>query len=210
MAINQNPSLPNRHRLYCATSGGGKTQAMSANLPRKGRVLLWDTHKTFRAEQHDTISGFKRAVAAAIQRNKIFFISYTGRGTPEAFEDFCSTAWDIMDGNKETHISIDELSEVTRHGKALAHFGELLRGARKFGGVLHISANALPEVPTTVRRETMIKWAGMQQTYNDKKMLADFMSVKPEAFNDLKPLEFMVLENGRVRRQTIKYKIQPL
>jgi len=183
---------------------------MSSNLPRKGRVLLWDTHKTFRADQHDTISGFKRAVALAITGHKGFFISYTGRGTPVAFEDFCSTAWDIMDGNKETHISIDELSEVTRHGKALAHFGELLRGARKFNGVLHISANALPEVPTTVRRETLIKWAGMQQTMNDKKMLADFMSVNPLVFNDLKPLEFLVLEQGQVRKQIIKYKNPPL
>ena len=211
MAVNQNPSLPNKHTLYCATSGGGKTQAMASNLPRvKTKILFWDTHKTFRADSADTVADFKRKVAAGIRGKKTFRISFTGRGTPENFDQFCKVAWMIADGNQVLHVVIDELSEVTDKGKALKYFGELLRGGRKFGVILHISANALPEVPTTVRRETMIKWAGIQQTYTDKKLLADFMSVKPEEFDKLEPLTFLVSDKRTVTVKKIKYKNPPL
>lgn len=211
MAKNQNPALKNKHVLYCGTSGAGKTQAMAQNIPRlKTRVLLWDTHKTFRANQCDTISQLKRELAKAIRSGKAFCISYTGRGSAECFEQFCSAAWDILDGNKILHIGIDELSEVTKQGKAMKHFHELLAGARKFGGILHISANALPEVPTTVRRETLNKWAGQQQTYTDKKLMADFMSAKPDIFDGLESLEFIVLEDGEISKRKIKPKKPPL
>ncbi|MFK5947942.1 MAG: hypothetical protein QM500_04115 [Methylococcales bacterium] len=209
MAINPNTSHQNRHHIYIATSGGGKSQAMGQNkeIPKNGRVIIWDTHNEFKADGYVTMPAFLRALSK-VHKNKAFRISYTGRSSIKNFNIWCDAVWEVLDGNKNTYFMVDEVAEVVESiGKERGALGQLMRGSRKFGGRGHLTATRAAEIPKTLLTSCQYKYVGVLDSISDSKTMADVFFIKSDDFLRLKPMQFYIKEpNQPARRADIKYK----
>ncbi len=201
MARNPNPALPNRHCIYLATSGAGKSQAIKQNkdIPAKGvRHVFFDPdedHKVnFRAR---TVAAFKEALIKGMKSKKGFRIAYSGDNSKTNFDTWCDLVWAALDGNNILYISIEELSaSVDSSGNARGRFAQLLRQSRKYGGVMGLAAQRSTEVPKTAYTQCKYKYIGMQDEY-DLPMVAKRAGIKPELIKQLQPLQFLVKEPGQ-------------
>lgn len=214
MAKNPNQELPNKHVIYIATSGAGKSQALGANpdYQQAKRVLLWDTHQDFKATRFSTIAELARAVKAAESKNINFRYAYSGPRKDSAFNHFCRIVWAIADGNKLLRVVIDELADVTGGpGKERGPLGELLRGGRKFGLIVHCTATRAAEIPKTIFTQSKIKYVGIQDSISDAKTMADVLMIKPDNILNLENLQFYRKESNKpAEKIQIKYKSPPL
>lgn len=152
MARNENPNLPNRNTFICGTSGTGKSNVarqLAAKVKAKRRIG-WDidkdhdfTHRVFSMVdfiEYLELNGHKAS----------FSVGYSGLNTPEAFELFCGAVFEVLDGEKETVVICEEMSDVTNSGKAKPHLGSLMRRGRKFGMIFFGVSQKPQEVSTTV------------------------------------------------------------
>ena len=211
---NPDEGLANLHTTYVASSGGGKTQAMAANIQSvkgKKRVLVWDTHGSFKGMVCKTLAEFGRALIQHDDSND-FSICYQGKGGQANFSIFTAMVLEFSRGDKITYVMIDEVADCTESiGKDRSGFGELLRGGRKFGLRIHSTAVSVAEVPNTVWRESKTKYIGQQDNVSDLKRCADALV---DASNDdiqaLEPLEFIVKRpDNSIENITVKYKKSP-
>lgn len=207
-----NESLPNKHTIYVASSGGGKTQAMAANLRAekgKKRVIVWNPHGSFSGLQCRSLPEFGRA----LQKHKdqaSFAICY--QGNKAGFEMFCRMVWAIARGDLVTHLVIDETAEVTESiGKDRSTMGEMMRGGRKFGLIIHTTAVSVAEIPNTIWRESKTKWIGTQDNISDLKRCADaLVDINVDALKALQPLEYYVkFPNNSIEKKAVKYSKPP-
>lgn len=215
MARNPDEGLGNLHTIYVASSGGGKTQAMAENLRRvpgsKKRVLVWDTHSSFKGLSCKTLSEFGKQLLKHDDSGD-FCICYQGKGGAATFSLFAKMVWEFARGDMITYVVIDEVADCTESiGKDRSGFGELLRGGRKFGLRIHTTAVSVAEVPNTVWRESKTKWIGQQDNQSDLKRCADaLVTVTSEQIQQLKPLEFIVKHpDNKIINEVIKYKKSP-
>lgn len=155
MAINENTALSNHSMMFLGASRSGKSWALKTLIEKsikaaKGqtRVILWDPHKDHKADAHHTVqSEFIAAVRAALKKKKGFRIAWAGRKS--FFEEFCVIVWKILDGDKTTHVVVEEMADVTGAGKAADTFGELVRGGGKYGARLFLVSQRPQEIPKT-------------------------------------------------------------
>lgn len=207
MANNPNTSLRNRSVFYAARSGGGKSQAIIQNQEIGPRRVLWDPDNDYRAATRvDKIGDFIRALRA--QHTKAAFsIAYSGDPSPEAFELFCGAVWAVLNGAKQIDIIVDELADcVETTGKAKPKAGTLMRRARKYGGVLHLSTQRPQEVPKTLFRQCARFWIGVQE-HGDRKAMAAVAGITEAQLAGLNELEFFFKESGKEAEQRrLKYK----
>lgn len=214
MADFPDESLPNRHAVFVASSGGGKTQAMAATVaayPGQKRVVCWDTHASFKGRVCKTISELSSALIQSYDKND-FCICYQGRGGESNFKKFAALVFEFARGDKLTHIVVDEVADCTESiGKDRSGFGELLRGGRKFGLIIYSTAVSVAEVPNTVWRESKTKFVGQQDNTSDLKRCADsLVTVSLDDIKQLKPLEFWIkTPDQQVKKQVFKYKKSP-
>ena len=156
MAVNENTLLPNRHQLYLATSGFGKSQVLKrkGSIPKSGsRIVLWDTNRDHEftdtgkrnAYLFTSLSECLRAMERGHNSGKGFRIGYAGDASPDAFEVFSHGVWEILDGNKLTYIIVEEYSDCCRNAGPLSqrldhYHRKLWTQGRKYGAIIHATS----------------------------------------------------------------------
>lgn len=208
---NPNTSRPNLNFLYMATSGGGKSQALLQNkaIPKSGaRVLLWDIDNDHKAHHIDNMETYRRELKKAVLSGKGFRLAYNGNDTVSRFEEWCRMIWEILDGDLETYIIIEELADVsTSAGKATGWFGRVLRKGRKFGAQIHMTTQRSTEISKTAFSQCAYKVVGQQESDADSGRMSKLISVQPEKIRALQPLQYFMKPPGAEPAQffTLKY-----
>lgn len=211
MAINPNTGHENQHVIVAAASGGGKSQLIGQELLPKGaghRVLLWDPDEDYKANRFKDRAQFARAVAAANKSGKGFRLAFSGRSTESNFQWFCKLVMAALDGNKITHVIIEELADVSPSaGKALPEFGELLRRGRKYGARVVMATQRGTEIPKTAWTQVKTKYIGQQEA-GDRVRMSREAGISEGEIQLLKPLEFFQKPAGAAEptKISLKYK----
>lgn len=201
MAINRNGKHDARHCVIIGATGAGKSQAIKNLIPRRGvRLVAFDPDNDHGCIAYDSLGKFAKALKAADKSGKNYRISYTGAKNPEQFEAFCAMAWEVLDGNKDTHIILEEAAQFTASsGPALEGLGNLLLRGRKYGAIIYTIGQRAAELPTTVRNNSAHKYVGVVEGLDDAKSATKLVDVKPEILMQTPPkeLRFWHRETGR-------------
>jgi len=194
--VNPNPSLPARHTLYLATTGGGKSQMVLQNpaIPwnKKGaRIVMWDQAGDYPGTHCESRAGFLKHLRAGIASGKGFRVAFSGTATVENFEWWCEVVWSILDGNHDTHIIAEELSAVClTAGKASPNAAVLLNQCRKYGGIFHGVSQKPQEVAKTYYDQAAFKFIGQQKGVAMRRKMAAELGITPEEVGALQQLQF--------------------
>lgn len=196
MAINQNPALKARSVLIIGCTGSGKSQAAKNLIPVRGvRVLGFDPDSDHNIHQIPTGQRWAREVIKAAKSGKPFRLGWCDGTQAAQFEQFCAGVWDVLDGNKDTHVICEEAAQFCRSsGPAEQHLGNLLRRGRKYGGILYVLGQRAAELPTTARNLCPVKYVGRCEP-DDRKAAAKLVGVT-EA--DIEKLENVPRINGHL------------
>ncbi|KXF81207.1 hypothetical protein [Enterovibrio coralii] len=206
MAINSNPRHKARHKLFAATTGGGKTTAIhqDRDLQKAQRVVIYDPYNAYRklgrkrVTQTHSIKAFAIALAQAMQKNKPFVLALSGVYGVKELDVFAKILWAVADGNKQLHVVVEELigsvSSPNQLPKAVA---ELWNGGRQFGLVMYALFQRPQEVPKTVVRQSQFKWVGKQDSKADCRYWSAEIDVPVEALSQLNDLEFYLKASGQ-------------
>jgi hypothetical protein len=216
--INPNTGHPNRHTLYLAASGGGKSQALSQNpaLPKQGaRVILWDGSGDHAGLHFTEKRAFLRALSVGVRENWLrgrgFRIAYAGPADPDEFEWFMEVCWGILDGNFQTYIVAEELSAVcSSTGKATPNAAIFMNQARKFGGIFHGTSQKPQEVSKTYFDQCAIKFIGQQSGLAMRRRMAAEIGVTPDEIAALKPLEFLRHDGSAKKPEHLRLDYRPV
>lgn len=185
--VNSNPSLDAEHTIYVAGTGGGKTSAVKylGLVPKGSQAVFFDPYQNyagskFQGQQcHGTSSRlvFIKTLIAARKAGKPFKLAYIPNdgATGEELEFFSSVVWGAGNGKApQLHAVIEELAScVETSGKLSGRAGELLRGGRQYGHVIHTVFQKGQEVPKTVTSQSSTWFIGAQNTKADAEWLAD-------------------------------------
>ncbi len=172
--INSNAGLDAKHTIYLAGTGGGKTSAVFHMdlIPKSSQVVIFDpyrgyTGKKLKGQLVRGVSsrlGFVKALVSARRSGKAFKLAYVpSNGACLAeLEFFSSVVWSVGNGKaKELHCVIEEIASCAETaGKLQGKAGELLRGGRQFGIVVHTLFQKGQEVPKTVTDQSDRWWIG--------------------------------------------------
>ncbi len=185
--INSNPSHDADHVIYVAGTGGGKTSAVKhlGLVPKAGQVVFFDPYQNYSGAKfqgqmcHGTSSrlAFVKSLVMARKRNQSFKLAYIPENgaTLEELEFFSSVVWAVGNGRAgKLHTVIEELAScVETSGKLKGKAGELLRGGRQYGLVVHSVFQRGQEVPKTVTEQSSTWWIGAVNSLSDAGWLAD-------------------------------------
>ncbi|WP_283130703.1 hypothetical protein [Enterovibrio norvegicus] len=184
--INSNPAHDAEHTIYVAGTGGGKTSAVKhmGLVPKGSQVVFFDPYSNYAGAKfqgqmcHSTSSrlAFLKALLLARKRGKSFKLAYVpaSGATEHELEFFSSVVWSVGNGRApKLHTVIEELAScVETSGKLRGRAGELLRGGRQYGLVVHSVFQKGQEVPKTVTDQSSTWWIGAVNAENDAKWLA--------------------------------------
>lgn len=209
MAINPDTRHDNNHSMVAACSGGGKSQIIGQLLIPKtvgARVFLWDGDEDYKASRYYSRAAYARAVAAAIKGKKGFRLAFSGAPTVDNFRWWCRVVWTALDGNKITHVIIEELADVSPSaGKAVPEFGELLRKGRKYGAIITMATQRGQEVPKTAWTQVKYRLVGQQEA-GDRLKMAKEAGISSQAIEQLQPLQFYKKTMGASEPELITLK----
>lgn len=198
-------SLPNRHSLFVATSGGGKSSAVKAILESQNphRVVFWDPDGEYTARIRARSAGeFAKQLARATKSGKRYRIALECRPTVKNFERFCAAVWAVACSTRPMVVVVEELSDVTPSaGKASQAWGEVIRRSRKFAVTLLCVTQSPTEISKTVYRNVKYKWAGIVETEAERGRMAKELDVSRRAISELSPLHFYQKATGEPARQ---------
>ncbi|PQJ39107.1 hypothetical protein HB762_10190 [Vibrio campbellii] len=185
--INSNPSHDAEHTIYVAGTGGGKTSAVKhlGLVPKASQAVFFDPYSNYAgAKFHGQMchgvgsrAAFVKALVMARRRGTSFKLAYvpSSGATSEELEFFSSVVWAVGNGRADKlHVVIEELAScVETNGKLKGRAGELLRGGRQYGLVIHTVFQRGQEVPKTVTEQSSVWWIGAVNSMSDASWLAD-------------------------------------
>jgi len=192
MATNQNHDLENRHVFVAAKTGGGKSQLMRNQLiPRQGiRALFWDVDADHYCTRYSNKGEFLRAVKAAIRKGGPFRIGWNGADGAETFEWFCSVCWEVLNGQKDTWLIMEEMADLDMGQKMPPFLKKLLVRGRKYGAIVITTTQRCQDVPKMLVTQPANKYIGLHDS-NDARYLGRNLGLNPDILESLKPLHFM-------------------
>jgi DNA helicase HerA-like ATPase len=228
MPINRNGSLGARHRLILGTTGAGKSQACKNLIPPKGmRFLAFDPEGEHSRDirlgsakgklDHGQAWGFVsfadfcRELIEADKSRVPFRLAYTGAKNNEDFARFCRVAFDVLDGNHDTEILLEEAPQFTRGGgPAETEFKNLLNRGRKYGAIVTVVAQAPAEISTTARNQCKNRYVGLMDGEHDAKAASKLISVPQADIEAIEPdtLTFFSKKSG-LPAEKIRFKYIP-
>lgn len=201
MAVNKNPALEARHALLIGATGAGKSQAVKNLVPRRGaRVIAFDPDGDHGCHEFDTLPAFAKQLARADRSGKPYRLAYTGATKPGDLQKFCECVWAVLDGNKLTHVILEEAAQFTTgSGPAQEALGNLYLRARKYGGILYGIGQRAAEIPSTMRMNSAHKYIGVLEGMMDAKAASAMTDIPPETLLKTPPgeLRFWHRETGR-------------
>ena len=201
---NENTRHPNRHTLYMAETGHGKSHCMAkfSGIPASGaRLVLFDPNRDHKAHRFETRSGFARALAAANASGRGFRIAYTGPAGPKNFEWWCACVAAILDGDKLTFAIIEEYSGQSATAGLINparepwHSALWLQG-RKYGLVIHAATQRPQRISKDALENAGAIFAGAMGS-RARKSVAEETDIDPSQFTNLKVGEFLHWQRGR-------------
>ncbi|QIA63330.1 hypothetical protein GT360_07270 [Vibrio astriarenae] len=210
---NANQTLPALHTVYVAGTGGGKTTAIKKlNLvPRGAQVVFFDPYENYcngkfkgqNVQRFTEFAPFARALVAARAKNASFKCALVKPATMENLEMFAAIVWSVGDGlKKPLHVVIEELGSAAETSTKLnGRAGELWRGGRQFGLVVHSAFQRTQEVPKTVITQSPTWWVGGLSSLSDVNAIHKLRGVCPDA---LKALKTAAQNNGIAQYMLIK------
>ncbi|KHA59840.1 hypothetical protein NL53_14525 [Vibrio variabilis] len=185
--VNSNPSHDAEHVIYVAGTGGGKTSAVKhlGLVPKASQAVFFDPYRNYAGAKfqgqmcHGTESraAFVKSLLVARRSGRSFKLAYIPKGgaTADELEFFSAVVWAMGNGHApKLHTVIEELAScVETSGKLKGKAGELLRGGRQYGLVIHTVFQRGQEVPKTVTEQSSTWWIGAVNSMSDAKWLAD-------------------------------------
>ncbi|MDN2481118.1 hypothetical protein [Vibrio agarivorans] len=212
---NANQTLPALHTVYVAGTGGGKTTAIKKlNLvPRGAQVVFFDPYENYctgkfkgqNVQRFTEFAPFARALVAARAKNSSFKCALVKPATMENLEMFAAIVWSVGDGfKKPLHVVIEELGSAAETSTKLnGRAGELWRGGRQFGLVVHSAFQRTQEVPKTVITQSTVWWVGPLSSLSDAKAINTYKGVSVEVLSRLKSpkdnhgiAEYLLIKEG--------------
>lgn len=198
--INSNLALDAEHTIYVAGTGGGKTSAVKhlGLVPKASQAVFFDPYSNYANTKfqgqmcHGTSSrlAFVKSLLMARKRGKSFKLAYVPAlgATAEELEFFSSVVWSMGNGHAPSlYTVIEELAScVETSGKLKGKAGELLRGGRQYGLVIHTVFQKGQEVPKTVTDQSSVWFVGAVNAANDAQWLADRRGLDVDIIKGLK------------------------
>ncbi|MEZ9583381.1 hypothetical protein AB4230_13950 [Vibrio cyclitrophicus] len=198
--VNANPSFDAEHTLYVAGTGGGKTSAVKhlGLIPKTAQAVFFDPYTNYAGSKfqgqmcHGTSSrlAFVKSLVMARRRGGSFKLAYIPANgtTSEELEFFASVVWSVGNGQaSRLYTVIEELAScVETSGKLRGRAGELLRGGRQYGLVVHTVFQRGQEVPKTVTEQSSVWWVGAVNSMRDAHWIADKRGVDVNTVATLK------------------------
>ena len=207
--VNPDPSLPARHTLYLAVTGGGKSQALKQNpqIPADARVIGWDHSGDHPGIHYYGRGTFIAALKHAITRGGPFRIFYAGDKDPQAFEWWCEVVWSILDGKIPTVALVEELAAVCPSaGRATPNAAVLLNEGRKYNLQFHGTSQKPQEVAKTYFDQCTVKYIGQQKSAAMVRKMSTELGVSEADILSLQPLEFFRDEGRAGAAERVKFK----
>ncbi|MGF1747725.1 hypothetical protein [Vibrio cionasavignyae] len=197
---NSNPSLDAEHAIYLAGTGGGKTSAVKhlGLVPKKAQALFFDPYQNYAGAKfhgqhchgYSVRSEFIRAAVNARKQGKPFKVAYIPKhgACMDELEFFSAVSWALGNGRAaKLYLVIEELASCAEtSGKLKGKTGELLRGGRQYGLVVHSVFQRGQEVPKTVTDQSSVWWVGSVNSVNDAKWIAERKSVNVDEITAIK------------------------
>ncbi|CAK1769061.1 Helicase HerA central domain-containing protein [Vibrio crassostreae] len=185
--VNANPSFDAEHTLYVAGTGGGKTSAVKhlGLIPKTAQAVFFDPYTNYAGNKfqgqmcHGTSSRliFVKSLVMARRRGGSFKLAYipANGATGGELEFFASVVWSVGNGRaSRLYTVIEELAScVETSGKLRGRAGELFRGGRQYGLVVHSIFQRGQEVPKTVTEQSSVWWVGAVNSMSDAQWIAD-------------------------------------
>ncbi|AQM20521.1 MULTISPECIES: hypothetical protein [Vibrio] len=220
--VNSNASHDAEHVIYVAGTGGGKTSAVKhlGLVQKASQAVFFDPYRNYAGSKfqgqmcHGTSSrsAFVKALLMARRRGQSFKLAYIPEGgaVAEELEFFSSVVWSMGNGHApKLHTVIEELAScVETSGKLKGKAGELLRGGRQYGLVIHTVFQRGQEVPKTVTEQSSTWWIGAVNSMSDAEWIAKKKGLDTHAIASLvsakvnkqkigKPIaEYMMVRDG--------------
>ncbi len=214
--INSNPALDAEHTIYVAGTGGGKTSAVKflGLVPKASQAVFFDPYSNYANTKfqgqlcHGTSSrlAFVKSLIMARRRGQSFKLAYVPKlgATSEELEFFSSVVWSVGNGYApQLHVVIEELASCAEtNGKLKGKAGELLRGGRQYGLVIHTVFQKGQEVPKTVTDQSSVWFIGAVNAANDAHWLADRRGLD---VNTIKGLKSAKVNKQRIGKPIAEY-----
>ncbi|ASA54426.1 hypothetical protein [Vibrio gazogenes] len=207
--VNSNQSLDAEHTIYVAGTGGGKTSAVKHLdlIPKGAQVVFFDPYKNyaedkFKGQMVQATSSrltFVRALVSARKRGDTFKLAYVPESgaNSEELEFFSAVVWSVGNGHAPAlHVVIEELASCAEtSAKLKGRAGELLRGGRQYGLVIHTVFQKGQEVPKTVTDQSAVWWIGAVNSAAD----AEWLSIR----RGINVNRIIGLKSAKVNKKTI-------
>ncbi len=209
--VNSNAALNAKHTIYVAGTGGGKTSAVFATdfIPKSAQVVIFDPYKGYvgRKLKGQKVLGtesrakFVKALLSARRSGKPFKLAYLPKhgACDEELEFFSAVVWSMGNGKApELHTVIEELASCAEtSGKLKGKAGELLRGGRQFGLVVHTLFQKAQEVPKTVTDQSARWWIGKLSSLRDVNWIVNQREIEASAITALVSAKMNLEKIGR-------------
>lgn len=202
MAINEDSSLPNRHRFTTAITGGGKTQAIKNLTKASKRAVFWDPDNDHSCKHYSDKQAFLVALKTVMAKGGR--IGWNGDDDEKTFEWFMMCMWAALDGSKPLDIVIEEAADVGLKQSMPKWTGKMWRRSRKYGGILTVGTQRVQEVPKSFITQAGETYIGIQRA-NDQHYIKRQTGLAPEKMGALDPLNFYKVVKDSFEKVTFKY-----
>ena len=197
--------LDAKHALYSATTGGGKTTAIkkSKELCQAKRIALYDPYNAYDKLGRKTIvkthslREFAATLARAMNNSKPFAIGLCGVYGKKELVIFAEIVWAVADGTKELNVVVEELAASVTPRAIDGRVGELWRGGRQFGLVMHTLFQRPQDVPKVITNLTRYKWIGKVDNSSEAEWWSKQIDVPVEDIMALKSWHYYFKESGK-------------
>ncbi|MEZ8106822.1 hypothetical protein [Vibrio cortegadensis] len=212
---NSNQAHHAAHTAYIAATGGGKTTAVKKLdlIQRGAQVVFFDPYENYcrdkfkgqNVQRFTEFAPFAHALVSARKHKKGFKIALVKQATHSNLETFSSIVWSVGDGNKPLlNVVVEELATCSEtSAKLKGKSGELWRGGRQFGLVVHSMFQRMQEVPKTVSTQSPRWWVGGLSSSADVEAISKARGVAPDKLKNLKTAkqnngiaQYLLIEEG--------------
>jgi hypothetical protein len=163
-------------------------------------VVLWDNNRDHPAHQYTNLAEFIRALGRGHKSGRGFRIAYTGDPSPAAFEVWAHGLWEILDGNRETYVLIEEYSDCCPgagplNPKSFFYHRRLWTQGRKYGAIIHATSQRPQLISKDALGNAGIIW-GSHMDLSAAKRVAAELDIHHNELRACLPGEFFYRSNG--------------
>lgn len=191
--------------IFTGATRQGKTTSVLQRIRKHRRALVWSPKETV-DNYAGILSGAVKVRGLRALREAVLKL----RGAPARlvyipdtyrdFENFARLAF-VWGTFAACTVVVEELSDVTKPGKAPDGWGDLLRQGLGFGITIYAVTQRPAESDKTALGNASFIRTHYLMRFEDRASIARHMGIKPEEIEKLKPLTFIERHNdGRIIR----------